>query len=448
MKSRPSSPTRTPPSRRPRAVVDRGPGAPGLSVKEPRLRLAPWQRELVAALLGGAALGVVTLFWLGRHPAAEVAAPVASPAAVSAPGVRSAVSAPRDGVPLQAGPWGDLRASELWLAPQASAVRPEECLGDLQPWRLPGWDRGRVQALLREAQLPQSQQEALLTRARCDAAGCTLDPDASQREALPTAARAALYPALAAQAENTAHTAPFRFRPDQIQPWLSASDLADPLKARLHRMLFPEAGSLTFSDQDTLCSQLGPAERAAVMRTLAMAPAELVTLDVAGGQGVDSLVAYYGAGGREDQVRPMLAALARRPGGGRLDLSELLPAFARERLYRYPGRLEPLYSCHHSAMNFFADVPDPRFVREHEIEPALRAGYELLPSDAAPRLGDVVTLERGDGVVVHSMTYIAADIVFTKNGRWHHAPWIFSRLRDVVAVYADGHLSERRYRRR
>lgn len=409
--------------------------------------LASWQRDIAAALVGGAALGLVVLLWLQRRPPAHPGPAAAPGSAVQAPtGARA--PAPRDGIPLPAGPWGNLRAATLWLAPMPDAVTPAECLGEVQPWRLPGHDRSRVQELLQRAGLPRAQADALLARGRCDAAGCVLNPTAGEREDLPAAARAVLYPVLATEPQNQVQATPFRFRADQVQAWLRASELADPLKARLQRLLFPQGQALTFADQDTLCSQLSEPERAAVLRAVAMAPAELVTLEVAGGQGVDALVAYYGASGRADQVRPVLAALARRPGGGAIDISELLPPFARERLYRYPGRQDPEYNCHHSSMNFFAAAPDPRILPNGEIERILRERYTPLKSDDTPRLGDVITLERGNGAAVHSMSYIAADIVFTKNGHWRHAPWILARMRDVVAVYQDGQVSEHRYRPR
>jgi hypothetical protein len=39
--------------------------------------------------------------------------------------------------------------------------------------------------------------------------------------------------------------------------------------------------------------------------------------------------------------------------------------------------------------------------------------------------------------VIHSCVYIAADMVFTKNGMGAHQPWTISTLQEVTSIYGN-----------
>ena len=69
--------------------------------------------------------------------------------------------------------------------------------------------------------------------------------------------------------------------------------------------------------------------------------------------------------------------------------------------------------------------------------------------NGSPVMGDVLVLSRADGEVIHSCVYLAADLVFTKNGQSHSVPWTITTLPDVQAFYPyEPELSIRVFRRK
>jgi hypothetical protein len=51
------------------------------------------------------------------------------------------------------------------------------------------------------------------------------------------------------------------------------------------------------------------------------------------------------------------------------------------------------------------------------------------------RYGDVLMFINPDGRAVHSATYLADDILFTKNGSNLLTPWLLMRLQDLSKLY-------------
>jgi hypothetical protein len=51
------------------------------------------------------------------------------------------------------------------------------------------------------------------------------------------------------------------------------------------------------------------------------------------------------------------------------------------------------------------------------------------------RYGDVLMFITPDGRAVHSATYLADDILFTKNGSNLLTPWLLMRLQDLSKLY-------------
>ena len=88
-------------------------------------------------------------------------------------------------------------------------------------------------------------------------------------------------------------------------------------------------------------------------------PAYLLRLRLDPECNLDEIIHYWGRGGREKLIAPLLTSIARVPGGGSINISYLLPTFARLRVYTYPvdwssQRVEE-QDCVFSALNFFND---------------------------------------------------------------------------------------------
>jgi hypothetical protein len=137
-------------------------------------------------------------------------------------------------------------------------------------------------------------------------------------------------------------------------------------------------------------------------------------------------------------------------GGADVDISNLLPIFARQRLYRFPEALPGTDlgpGCHWSAFNFFNSGPTDETLHTPEgVEKVLSAGY--VPATGEPRFGDIILLTLPDGSSIHSAVYIADGIVFTKNGPSLATPFVFSTMEDMLAFYPSSETLSLTYYRR
>ena len=140
-------------------------------------------------------------------------------------------------------------------------------------------------------------------------------------------------------------------------------------------------------------------------------------------------------------------------GDPALDVVHLLPPVARELLnvYHLASAEGAAASCYWTALNFPSEQPEsrllvnPRTTGDQEAE-TWRRLQEFTPLEKASELGDIIAYRRkSDGRILHVCSYVAADIVFTKNGFGYSAPWCLMRLPDVDALYHDAATTERLY---
>lgn len=89
--------------------------------------------------------------------------------------------------------------------------------------------------------------------------------------------------------------------------------------------------------------------------------------------------------------------------------------------------------CFTSSVSFFADEPPSRYL--DSIKHVLEARYEK--ANPPWQFGDLILMRDPDsgGKFEHACNYIAADIVFTKNGADLMRPWMLARLSDVMNTY-------------
>ena len=165
----------------------------------------------------------------------------------------------------------------------------------------------------------------------------------------------------------------------------------------------------------------------------------LVRVHVTPESDVEALVKYWGRGGREKRIRPLIESVANLPAGEDLNVSFLLPQFARLRLYVFPdpdGDLkEAKTDCFYTALNFFNTKSDERF-----LDPVIRKQtfdneYQVIRGQ--PLLGDLLMFFNPKGEAFHVAVYVAQDIVFTKNGENYLQPWVLMRMDDLMAFYGS-----------
>ena len=152
-------------------------------------------------------------------------------------------------------------------------------------------------------------------------------------------------------------------------------------------------------------------------------------------------MAYWGKGTNGRKIKPMLESLARLndPAGTSLNISYLLPPFARLRLYTYPkawnGQNLSKEDCFWTSMNFFNAEPDERFLEPAFVRQIIQSDYEVVRGQ--PTYGDLVTIVGPGGDGRHMCVYIADDFVYTKNGRNALAPWVIMKRADMLAAFTS-----------
>jgi hypothetical protein len=272
-------------------------------------------------------------------------------------------------------------------------------------------------------------------------------PDLETVSGLSRDARATIYLALAQDPANGLHFSAFHRRARQMDAWLDQTPLRPQVRSLFSSLLYPGGEFLYFADPQVLCARVPIEDRKSLLTAVTRVLGQRVTLYVDEGAPVDELAGYWGKGGRTQEVRAVLASLARRPGGGNIDIAELLPPFARARVYGYESPDRGLKSCFWTALNFFDPDPKEHIFTPQEIAAELSQNYEPIDPEKA-RLGDLIAYVHPGGLVLHLMTYIAADIVFSKNGEAHQHPFTLTTLAEMRDTYKDKELIKEVYYRR
>jgi hypothetical protein len=354
---------------------------------------------------------------------------------------------------LPAGPWGELTAQPILIEAPGAVLSTNFRLGDGR-WYFRARHPVEVEGELRRAGLDAAVIPGLLATwqpvpGHTDLGSLLPAPDVVR--SLTPEVRTALYEHLSGVPENFAQAEPFRITDTYLDDWLEPDSLPPDLIRQVKSLMWRRGNTLLFSDYNLVVDNLtSPALKLELLKQLTRKASLIVKLKVPGGSDVEPLVAFWGAGGRADKVRPLLRSIA-DSGGADLDISNLLPVFARQRLYRFPDPLPDSDlgpGCHWAAFNFFATgAPDDSL---HEAEGVERLLYEdFAPATGEPRFGDIILLTLPDGSSIHSAVYVADGIVFTKNGPSLATPYVLSTLEDMLAFYpSEEKITLTYYRRR
>lgn len=386
---------------------------------------APRSAWLLAA--SGALALVLGVAALMTARASRMASATATPAAeVGAP--------PRQVV--RRGAWGELRINTILLQPPVESVASisNDCSKLSTVWSFPGWDAARLSELGATLFDPQAAA-ALQNNASCTAAGCTVVMPLEARAAMLPTARQRLYTVLG-KLGNDEFSGAIKLQDENVQEWLESA-LARPEDRELAKgMFYRDDGRASFADAEAVCLRLsGLEDRRRFIGALFASEALLVHLRVHHGQSPEPLLAYWRAGHRRlKNIEPMLRSLALEPQGGEIDLSHLLPSFARRYLYTFPPTGDERLNCHWTTLNF--DQPAPNDAYLDDAKAAQAFSTEFAPVEAeGRRYGDAVTFSEPSGALAHSAIYLADDILFTKDGRSMRRPWALLRLDEVRAAY-------------
>ena len=347
----------------------------------------------------------------------------------------TAGSAAFDDVP----PSGIIEAVEIPLATpdgvfpdRDKRLRPAEwCFEDIS--------ESRLVRFLNACDLRPAERAMLLDR-RCwhiTRQGCAIRPPEQLVWSLSPCARAQIYSVLAKSPVNFPQCFPFRFPLNGFERKFKDSGLPVEEVDKIRRLTYTNGQYLCFADLQAVKAALRRPEFEDLVETLYALPTYLLRLRVNPDSDVEGLVHYWGRGGREKNLAPLLSSLAKLPGGTTINIDHLLPPFARLRLYTFPYTLKDpsaaRQDCFFTALNFFNDTADTNFFNAAYAEQVLRTQYS--PVKRSPSFGDVVLLATEQGEFVHACVYVADDFVFSKNGAAPEQPWVLMKMADMLALY-------------
>jgi hypothetical protein len=392
--------------------------------------------RLLLAFAAGAV--VAALIAVACWPALPASPGTTRAAVADPPGAPSAT--PGRATPIsfegQPGPWGVLEYTPISIAPPRDLI---DVNGDITPtrWTFPGRSRAEAESLLREAGLEPAQLAALKDGWKLSPGRVTVTPDPAVILGLTPPVRAALYAVLARHPENVQNGA-MAFNPRDLEQRLAGSGLAPASVDLFRRLLYQRGEVVFFADDRTLLPLLPtPDERMRMVLVLARQQTYAVRLRIDGKSDLQALLAYWGSPGRTKDIEPILSSLATVPGGYALDLAHLLPAIPRRRIYTYPrpgNSGDDSKNCHWTSLNFHSDTAADRLADVTAARNEVAAHYREVKQ---PAFGDLVLLVDGDsGTVVHSATYLADDLVFTKNGFGFAEPWMYMELGAMSELYS------------
>lgn len=340
-------------------------------------------------------------------------------------------------------PWGNLEPTEVSLA-NPEGMFPDQAVRLQKPrWFFENYSEARLTQLLLSCDLSSIQRKVLLDRRfwSIETNGCVITPPEPIIWYLNSSSRRKIYSVLAQSPTNFAQCYPFRFPPGTFDEFLTQSGLSAQDATRVNRLAYPDFGAVCFTDLEAVQTVLTPDEFDQLIGALYSTPAFCLRLHVTPYSDVDALVKYWGKGGREKLIKPLLKALGRVPGGAVINVSMLLPPFARTRLYTYPDAWdEPAKAredCFFTALNFFNKTVNTNFFDANYSQATLKSDY--VSTRDHPTYGDLIAVRNASGDFAHMCVYIAADFVFTKNGVDRAAPWVLMRMSDMLKIY---HASE------
>ena len=351
------------------------------------------------------------------------------------------VAAPEPVATADPGPWGRLTVTPIVISPPLEYVSTDWGPPGPPVWYFPNMTADQIQGALVGAGLPAGTAASIRTTAVPESRinGLAVQPSPAVVAALSPEVRASLYTLLARTRANYAQLHPFRFEAPTSDGWFRGSLIAPGTREQVDPLLYRDGAFLFFADLALLRDRLDREELRRLMKTLYRQSTVLASLAVPAEADLEGLAEYWGRGGRRTDLRPLLESVVDARGERAIDITHLLPAFARNHLYRYP-EISPadlarpiIANCLWSALNFFSAEPDDRFLDVPYALERLREDYHVIQHGL--ELGDLIAFVDAEGDLFHIAVYVADDLVFTKNGTTPMAPWTLMSLASLQGYY-------------
>lgn len=345
-------------------------------------------------------------------------------------------------IPLKPGPWGNLEYLPITIAAPDELLQVQNTLNTSVRWLFKDYTRDRLASLLKTFELSVPQQNQLLDPVGLEIVtnGVVLLPSRDTVLTLSPKAIEQIYRVLTLFPEN-----------DQMKEIVVASILTEMSEAngvsKTTAASFKQASwrygknLICYCLPHVLAAIPTYEEKSAFMKALSRQKTMLVKMRVTPDSDINALATYWSKACWSTDVKAILESLAQTPGGGQLDIIELLPPLPTSLLYTYPVPQNSLNGpavkrdCMWTSFNFFRDPPDPKFDNSDYLLEKIKTEYYNVETD--PRYGDLVMFSTPDLQFVHSAVYLADNIVYTKNGENNRNPWMLSTISDLLDIYSS-----------
>jgi len=355
----------------------------------------------------------------------------------------------------QEGPWGELDYAPIVISAPREYVS-EEAADYSGPvvWHFSNVGPAELATILKGIGFDASLTSDLLSMSQANVStpGMSLYPSKKFVLGLSPEDRAKLYLALADYRQNFDIRNQFLFRGDSPAEWFAGSDVTAETRKLVEPLIYRKGSFMYFADMRSIMADIPSRDqKLELLRTLRREVTFLLHVNISEKSNLESLVNYWGRGGRVQDVRPILESLVRQGPQQQINVTHLLPALARRRLYTYPARsvadMKTRRDCHWTSLNFFNETPDDKFADMATCLSELRDSFYRIHGNL--QLGDIAVVIDSNEVVVHSATYIADDVFFHRCGSDSSAPWTLARGDDLIDYYPRrGKLMVSYYRRK
>ncbi len=336
-------------------------------------------------------------------------------------------------------PWGQLEYTTLHLEQPTESF--PEVMPDPEPieWAFENHSSADLENLFTRAGLSPQHKSLLLDKTKWKALtnGWKILPPIEVVRDLPVAARKTIYAVLRQSSINHYLQYPNRFAPDEFDKWLRECGLPPDKQQLIRQVSFRDQDSVYFADGLLLQWLCNNEEKKKFAHALSRTPTLLMKLHITPQTDVDALMRYWCRGRRGKAMTGFIEALGHVPNGTSVSISYFLSTFARMRLYTFPditsNPMAHRKNCFYTALNFFNETPDYRFIDPELVVATLRKDYTVATNNFT--LGDVLTLVDSANTIIHMCVYVADDVVYTKNGATPLAPWVLMKRTEMLKNY-------------
>lgn len=335
------------------------------------------------------------------------------------------------------GPWGKIQYYPIHLEVPERYLEYLEPTQDRTEWIFPNSKPNDVSDFLATVGARTNGQPVKYFEVGGDV---LLYPSDEIVEGLTADQRAAIAEKLAQDSRNMFHRYPAVIDSDDEEQWFIDAGLDAEEAARVAGLCYKRGGVTLFSDLPLVLASMDSLEsRNVATRAITRTRSLIARLSVTESTNLDGVVDYWTAGHKRKSVLTLLESVNAAPEVDRIDITHLLPPIPRMLVYTYPSLADVAQDekrdCHWTCRNFFRSTPSPVLRSAALRQDAMLESWEQVEDQ--PEFGDMIVFADAEtDDLVHSMIYIAADIVFTKNGSSIFKPWELKLFRSVLAHYS------------